>query len=431
MKIALLFLTNKDLNHPILWKQAIEEAPDCFNLYIHSKEPLESIFFQPFRIEQTIPTTYLNHVRAWQALIATAILNPENTKFVLLSESCIPLYPLKDIYSHLIKDAYSYMSYRRPWWESDASREVTDLPSAERWGNVEWIILNRKHAEMIAQDSIMIDIVSRYPYDSESYFSILLGVKGVLGEVVCKQTTYAKFTDSKGTHAYSFTGPSLENTRSINQAKRAGCLFARKFMSQFSEEILQSVQHSFSRPMLHTDWMDSKLISQEYLAEMSLANTGLILPMLIRDLKLQVGCEIGVSSGLHVERILQETSIKELYGIDSYEGQDVLYSIFKDRLSFVAPGRGLLVRKKACEAVKEVPKDALDYLFFHGEYLVESTENLLEMWFDKVREGGIICGWYLDGFKVDIARSIKLFFDDKKLTIHSDYIEAGFWWINK
>lgn len=68
-KIALLFLTRSDLNHPDLWKTLLDEAPDRYTLYIHSKESMTHPFFKDFRISTIVPTTWLNHVKAWQLLI--------------------------------------------------------------------------------------------------------------------------------------------------------------------------------------------------------------------------------------------------------------------------------------------------------------------------------------------------------------------------
>lgn len=47
---------------------------------------------------------------AERRLLANALLDPSNTRFVLLSESCIPLFDFKTIYSYLINSNLSFQS---------------------------------------------------------------------------------------------------------------------------------------------------------------------------------------------------------------------------------------------------------------------------------------------------------------------------------
>ncbi len=452
MKIALLFLTRKDLNHPHLWQEAILEAEDRVNVYIHSKHPLEQDFFKTFRITQIVPTTYLIHVKAWQALLAEAIQNHENMKFVFLSESCIPLYSLKDIHYHLIQDDYSYLYYHEPWWDKNAPREIHEFPLEHRWGNSEWMILNRKHAELIVNDQEIIEVVSKHIHDQESYPSTLFSFKGILNEVVFKQTTYASFVKGRGTHPYEFQIDNAVNRQSMRSAKRAGCLFARKFASTFPEETLKIVRKTLLDPLPdssnlnHQQDMDrehftsllNKLTFWEAQEEMAIANLCVILPRLIDHFHLEVGCEIGVFLGLHLKRILQQTAIRELYGIDPYiyEGFStqelkLLALMIKEELERIAPHRVQLVQQKALEAVLEVPLSALDYLFIHSGRHQEPVISILDSWFSKVRKGGIICGYdSLSPLNPFLLSEIFSFFKARELTVLFDRIEPGFWWVH-
>ncbi len=235
-KIALLFLTRSDLNHSELWKQLLEEAPNRFNVYFHSKDPLEDPYFQPYRIPKIVPTTWSIHTKAWQLLIKEAVKNPENVRFALLSESCIPLYSLTHIYKKIMSDEFTHMFFRKPWWPSNNPREVKSIKSKFRYGNWEWIVLNRKHAELVAEDKKVIKIISQYENDQESYFSSLFAIHGCLsGETYNKSYTYMNWEHSinGGASPYPFTEESAFNDTLIEEAYSGGALFARKFAPEY------------------------------------------------------------------------------------------------------------------------------------------------------------------------------------------------------
>ena len=51
-------------------------------------------------------TTYAQQslVEAQEAMIRAALANPQNQRFVLLSESCLPLYPPEVLYVQLLSE---------------------------------------------------------------------------------------------------------------------------------------------------------------------------------------------------------------------------------------------------------------------------------------------------------------------------------------
>lgn len=245
-KIALLFLTRNGVNHPNLWKTLLAQNPDKFNIYIYSDYPLKDPFYESFRIQESVPTSWTYHIKTWQLLVREAFKNPENYKFVYLSESCIPLAKLERIYQTLTANNSSYMCYLNTWWPKDNPREVVELPVEHRWGNHEWVILNRRHAEMIVNDQSVIDIVSRCSIDSESYPSTLFSVHGCLNEFACYPTTYVNWdiTEGGGAHPYSFKEYNIFNWYLLVKAKKDGHLFARKFTANFPEEGILKIMHS-------------------------------------------------------------------------------------------------------------------------------------------------------------------------------------------
>lgn len=244
-KVALLFLTRNGLHYPAFWKTMLAYHADKFNFYIYSDYPLTDPFFEAARIKQLIPTKWDYHAKTWQLILTRACKNPENKKFVYLSESCLPIMPLEDIYEALIADDNSYMCYAGPWWPKDNCREVVELPVEHRWGNHEWIILNRKHARMIVNDREIIDIVSKHWIDVESYPSSLFSVKGCLGEFNNRPTTFVNWAlaEGGGAHPYHFREDSLFNRNMLLEAKKGNHFFARKVVPLFPEQAIWQIMY--------------------------------------------------------------------------------------------------------------------------------------------------------------------------------------------
>lgn len=247
-KIALLFLTIGELHHPDIWQKEIEKNRDKFSIYFHSKEPLTNPFFKPYRIKEIVPTSWDFHVYAWQELIKEAIKDSANTKFVFLSESCIPIRPLEYIYNRLMEDDNSYISHCKPWWPNDYHREVIELPKEHRWVNQEWVILNREHAKLVACDRIIIYCVSKHGSDTEAYPSSLLSYYNELDKpnVINRLTTYVNWKYNDGPHPYTFKLANAFTLTLMREAIELDCFFARKFSRSFPDKDIELfIKHGY------------------------------------------------------------------------------------------------------------------------------------------------------------------------------------------
>lgn len=444
-KIALLFLTRQDLNHADFWQKKLEGNEELFNIYIHSKEPMKHPFFRPFTIPEYVPTLPLYHVKAWQALIREAIKSTENTSFIYLSESCIPLYPLEQIYHYLMYDSNrTYIRYSRPWWPQEAPREVSEFLPNFRWGNAEWVILNRKHAELIANDQEIINSISTHPYDSESYPATLFGIKGCLEEMVYRKTSYASWAAPTGPYPYAFKFNNYIEETYIQNAKKGACLFARKFTSEFPSEALFSLVEERLLPPPSTilrlpRMIEEKIIFLQSQEEMSEANASCILPLLLEDESIQTAYEIGAGLGLHMERLLEAFPISQYYAIESFrrknykgipfssEEEEYLFNYTKNRIESLGQ---TLLRSNPLELAKTLPDQSIDLLFINSEHDSTPLQDILEAWFPKIRKGGYIFGYQNDIWYPEFSLSAILFFGEKNLILESDIIEPKLYWVH-
>lgn len=107
-KIALCFLTYGNLSKPQIWRNQLNLNDHLFSVYIHSKDYFtDNVYnFDEYIIPNKIHDTYwgeISLVKATLRLFQEAYLDDRNIFFILLSDKCIPLKPLREIYDFIIK----------------------------------------------------------------------------------------------------------------------------------------------------------------------------------------------------------------------------------------------------------------------------------------------------------------------------------------
>jgi hypothetical protein len=119
-------------------------------------------------------------------------------------------------------------------------RDMHPIPRRFQYRTTQWIALNRKHAEIMANDTKYIEIISQIICDNEHYPATVLAVKGLLDEVENYQTTYDDWiATSSPCSPYTFTD--LQDPAQYKIAVRAirgeiygshHYLFGRKFAKE-------------------------------------------------------------------------------------------------------------------------------------------------------------------------------------------------------
>ena len=116
--IALLFITRGHLPHERLWTEWIEAATyqvtcddtvedeSFVTVYVHAPPNYAGYsvtsFFRDKLIENRVPAQWANHTSAERMLLRSALEQPSNQRFVLISESCVPLYSANIVYLQLM-----------------------------------------------------------------------------------------------------------------------------------------------------------------------------------------------------------------------------------------------------------------------------------------------------------------------------------------
>ncbi|KAF8016709.1 hypothetical protein BT93_H2051 [Corymbia citriodora subsp. variegata] len=189
-KIAFLFLARKNIPLDFMWGAFFQEADmKNFSIYIHSEPGFvfnESTSMSPFfygcQLNDSIKVAWgeSSMIEAERLLLKVALRDPANQRFVLLSDSCLPLYKFDDIYKYLISSPKSYVEsyfdyedYRydpkmlraipKDKWQKGSqvfpssnylSSYLPSLMSA-------WFTLIRRHAQIVADDDVVFPIIKK------------------------------------------------------------------------------------------------------------------------------------------------------------------------------------------------------------------------------------------------------------------------------
>ncbi|XP_062110095.1 glycosyltransferase BC10-like [Humulus lupulus] len=115
-KMAFMFLTKGKLPLAPLWERFFKGHQGLYSIYLHTSpdyalEPPESSVFYKRRIpSQGVEWGKKTMVDAERRLLANALLDFSNERFILLSETCIPIFNFTTIYTHLINSNQSFLS---------------------------------------------------------------------------------------------------------------------------------------------------------------------------------------------------------------------------------------------------------------------------------------------------------------------------------
>eukprot|EP00897_Mesotaenium_endlicherianum_P003820 jgi/Mesen1/3466/ME000195S02615 len=163
-RIAFMFLTREQLPLAQLWGKFFDAPCNAarFTAYIHgnlSREHrafLKTLF--PHRIVPQMKTEWgsASLVEAERKMLKYALGNPHNERFVLLSESCAPLWSFSVVYSHFMGSPLSFVqSYDQPGKDGRGRYNANFLPEVTQaqWRKgSQWFEVDRELASAIVAD---------------------------------------------------------------------------------------------------------------------------------------------------------------------------------------------------------------------------------------------------------------------------------------
>jgi len=183
-KVAFLALTYGDFVHPIM-QDFFGTDSDSYNLYIHNK--IDCNIFRQFCIPNRINTAWGHHslVTATINLMKEALLDEDNTHFILISDSHAPLYNMETMCKK-IKENYPILSFTKFPPNSGASIEVRFKygllfnSGKFRLRNAckvhQWFVCTRPDVELfvrVFRENERFFVKARNTYTDEFYFHLI------------------------------------------------------------------------------------------------------------------------------------------------------------------------------------------------------------------------------------------------------------------
>ncbi|XVF75075.1 hypothetical protein PTKIN_Ptkin13bG0159200 [Pterospermum kingtungense] len=189
-KVAFMFLTRGPLPMLPLWERFFKGHQKYFSIYLHTPPAfhLNVSSDSPFYARE-IPSQHVEWgtvllADAERRLLANALLDFENERFVLLSESCIPVYNFQTVYKYLIGSTYSFVeSYDDPsrYGRGRYSRKMLPHIKLYQWRKgSQWFEMHRSVAIYVISDTKYFTLFRKYCrpacYPDEHYIPTFLNM---------------------------------------------------------------------------------------------------------------------------------------------------------------------------------------------------------------------------------------------------------------
>lgn len=238
MKIAFLFLVINSLFHESIWINFFKGHEQEYSLYVHSKEPLKAeSWLNNCTPVPTQDTDWARTMKAQIALWREALKDPDNQKFILISESTLPLVPFDEV-KNVLATPKSIFWYTKNFHSAphniyyEPRRSMPGIDQKEQYKNYQWIILNRHHAQLLV-DTFDESLLPEF-FDQEHYPSTILAKHiNLNAEVVPRDLTYACWDHPNAiihVHPYTFIDISNPLEKCVLKITRdEHFYFARKF----------------------------------------------------------------------------------------------------------------------------------------------------------------------------------------------------------
>ncbi|XP_052200067.1 glycosyltransferase BC10-like [Diospyros lotus] len=161
-RVAFMFLTRGRLPLGPLWEKFFKGHEGLFSIYLHTSpeftdEPPESSVFYKRRIpSKAVQWGRPSMIDAERRLLANALLDFSNERFVLLSETCIPLFNFSTVYTFLLASNRSFLGSfddPRKMGRGRYSKRMMPAISLSDWRKgSQWFEVHRKLAVEIVSD---------------------------------------------------------------------------------------------------------------------------------------------------------------------------------------------------------------------------------------------------------------------------------------
>ncbi|KAF8033063.1 hypothetical protein BT93_D1835 [Corymbia citriodora subsp. variegata] len=187
-KVAFLFLTKGPVPLAPLWEKFFEGHEGLYSVYVHSNppwnetEPEGSVFHGRRIPSKEVEWGKVSMIEAERRLLANALLDIANERFVLLSETCIPLFNFSTVYSYLINSTRTFVQaydLPGPVGRGRYSPAMSPRITVRDWRKgAQWFEMDRRLAIEVVADRTYFPLFQRHCkrpcYADEHYLPTLV-----------------------------------------------------------------------------------------------------------------------------------------------------------------------------------------------------------------------------------------------------------------
>uniref|UniRef100_A0A0E0JMS9 Uncharacterized protein n=1 Tax=Oryza punctata TaxID=4537 RepID=A0A0E0JMS9_ORYPU len=172
-KVAFLFLVRAGVPLDFLWDAFFRNGEEGkFSVYVHSAPGFQldrtttgSSYFYGRQLARSVKVAWgePTMVEAERMLFAAALEDPSNQRFVLLSDSCVPLYNFSYIYTYLMASPKSFVDSFVDKTEKRYNPSMSPVILKDKWRKgSQWVALTRRHAEVVVGDKRVLQVFRRH-----------------------------------------------------------------------------------------------------------------------------------------------------------------------------------------------------------------------------------------------------------------------------
>ncbi|GJN17990.1 hypothetical protein PR202_gb05101 [Eleusine coracana subsp. coracana] len=204
-KAAFLFIVRAGVPLDFLWDAFFRNGEEGkFSVYVHSAPGFQldsattgSPYFYGRQLARSVKVAWgeATMVEAERMLFAAALQDPANQRFVLLSDSCVPLYNFSYIYTYLMASPKSFVDSFTDKTEKRYNPNMSPAIRKDKW---------RKGSQMVVTKTLLgqkpnAKKASREEHDcipDEHYVQTLFSIKGLEDELERRTLTYTSWDQS-------------------------------------------------------------------------------------------------------------------------------------------------------------------------------------------------------------------------------------------
>ncbi|XP_061988719.1 glycosyltransferase BC10-like [Rosa rugosa] len=190
-KVAFMFLTRGDLALAPLWERFFKGNEGLYSIYVHASPtsgetmPENSVFHGRRVPSKNVTWGEPNMVQAERRLLANALLDLSNQRFILLSESCIPLFNFKTVYDYVMDSTKTFVEaydLPGPVGRDRYRKQMSPTIKLEQWRKgSQWFEVDRQLALEVVSDRRYFPLFEKYCvpscYSDEHYLPTYMSIK--------------------------------------------------------------------------------------------------------------------------------------------------------------------------------------------------------------------------------------------------------------